>query len=121
MDVGSKRDDDGALGNREYWRFEETREHHGARPAGDRLVSGRYERIDIEDVPDDGLEGYSEALDLTLRWQTGGLGWHEPVDGRHISTFAEVRARADAEHAAYVCSERRVRELEVELRWLRGD
>lgn len=55
MDVGSKRDDCGAFGIREYWRFDETGEHHGARLAGDRLVSGRYEPIDIEDLPDGGL------------------------------------------------------------------
>ncbi|MDE2744999.1 MAG: Uma2 family endonuclease [Chloroflexota bacterium] len=121
VDVGKKQDDYERFGIREYWRFDETGEFHGARLAGDRLASGRYEPIVIEALPDGDLEGYSEALNLKLRWQAGRLGWHEPINGRHIATFEQERARADAEHAAYVQSERRVRELEAELRRLRRD
>ena len=128
MDVGAKRDDYESFGIREYWRFDETGEFHGARLAGDRLVGGRYEPIPIEALPDGGLEVYSESLDLTLRWQAERLGWHDPISGQHIATIEEERgradderARADAERAAYLRSERRVRELETELRRLRGD
>lgn len=113
-DVGAKRDDYEAFGIREYWRFDETGEFHGARLAGDRLVGGRYEQILIEALPDGALEGYSEVLNLKLRWQDGQLGWHDPISGGHIATFEEERARAeseraraDDEHAAYLRSERR--------------
>ena len=41
IDVNEKRDDCAALGITEYWRFDETGEHHGARLAGDRLVDNR--------------------------------------------------------------------------------
>ena len=121
IDVGSKRDDYEFFGIREYWRFDETGEFHGARLGGDRLVAGRYEPIPVETLDNGGLEGYSEALDLKLRWQAGRLGWHDPISGRHIATFADERARADAERAARVESQRRVRELEAELRRIRGD
>ena len=113
-DVGSKRDDYEFFGIREYWRFDESGEFHGARIGGDRLVAGRYEPIPVEMLDNGGLEGYSEALDLKLRWQAGRLGWHDPISGRHIATFADERA-------ARVESQRRVRELEAELRRLCGD
>lgn len=127
-DIGAKRDDYEAFGIREYWRFDETGECHGARLAGDRLAAGRYQPIPIKSLADGGLEGYSEALELNLRWHAGRLGWHDPIGGRHIATFEAERARADAEHAAFVRSEQRanaaearVRELDAELRQLRGD
>ncbi len=121
IDVGSKRDDYEFFGIGEYWRFDETGEFHGARLGGDRLVGGRYEPIPVETLDNGGLEGYSEALGLNLRWQAGRVGWHEPISGRHIATFADERARADAERAARVESQRRVRQLEAELRRIRGD
>ena len=120
-DVGSKRDDYEFFGIREYWRFDETGEFHGARLGGDRLVAGRYEPIPVETLDDGGLEGYSEALGLNLRWRAGRLGWHDPISGRHIATFADERARADAERVARLESQRRVSELEAELRRIRGD
>ena len=44
-DTGSKRDDYAALGIPEYWRFDETGGHHGARLAGDMLQGGSYRAI----------------------------------------------------------------------------
>ena len=141
-DIGPKRDDYAALGVAEYWRFDETGEHHGARLAGDRLAGGVYEPMEVEEVPGGALEGYSEALDLLLRWEEGELRWHDPATGRHIDTFdseraradrAEVlldreraltsseRARADGAEARADSAEARNRELEAELRRLRGD
>lgn len=109
IDVTEKREDYAALGIGEYWRFDETGEHHGARLAGDRLVEGEYVAIEIEELPDGSLRGYSAALNLHLRWERGQLGWHDPATGRHIATFEDERARADA-------AEARVRELEELLR-----
>ena len=148
-DIGPKRDDYAALGLAEYWRFDETGEHHGARLAGDRLAGGVYVPMEVEEVPGGALEGYSEALDLLLRWEEGELRWHDPATGRHIDTFDSERARADRAEVlldrerALTSSERaragraearadgaearadraeaRNRELEAELRRLRGD
>ena len=140
-DVGPKRSDYAAMGIAEYWRFDKTGEHHGARLAGDRLVGGVYVPIDIEEQSDGALEGYSEAIDLRLRWEDGALGWHDPSTGRHIATFDSERAlaakerdradserdraddaeaRADSERDRADSAEARNREFEAELRRLRG-
>ena len=136
-DVGEKRDDYAAFGIQEYWRFDETGEHHGTRLAGDRLVSGRYEPIDIEELGGGALQGYSSVLNLHLRWESGSLGWYIPATGEHIPTYESQRDRADRaeaqaeragaqveyaeaqverEREARLQAEARVRELENELR-----
>ena len=96
-DTGAKRTDYEALGITEYWRFDETGEHHKTKLAGDRLVNGRYEPIVIEELPGGILQGYSAALNLYIRWENGRLTWHDPATGEHIATFESERARADAE------------------------
>ena len=111
-DVGAKRDDYAAMGIPEYWRFDETGEYHGARLAGERMVSGRYEPISIERLEDDVLQGYSEVLDLNIRWESGRLRWYDPATERHITTFEDERARADREREARLQAEARVRQLE---------
>ena len=121
VDVGGKREDYAALGIPEYWRFDETGELHGARLAGDRLVDGVYVPIDLEELPDGSLQGYSAVLNLNLRWENGQLGWYDPTTGRHISTFENERDRADREQsradtaeAALRAAEERIRQLESE-------
>ena len=129
-DVGEKRDDYAAFGILEYWRFDETGEHHGTRLAGDRLVDGRYEPIEIEELGEGTLQGYSPVLNLHLRWENGSLGWYVPATGEHIPTYEFQRDRADRaeaevdraeaqferEREARLQAEARVRELESELR-----
>ena len=114
LDTGPKRDAYAALGVPEYWRFDETGEHHGNRLAGDRLVGGQYQPIDIDQLADGALQGYSAILNLNLRWEHGHLGWHDPATGRHIATFDSERARADL-------AEARARALEDQLHRLRND
>ncbi len=130
VDVGPKRDDYEAFAIREYWRFDESGAYHGARLAGDRLVGGRYEQIEIAEHDDGSLRGYSSALDVELEWRDGRLGWVNPRTGRHIPTFLDERAqvaaeraradaertRADAERARAERAEERLRQLEEELR-----
>ena len=77
-------------------------------------MDGVYEPIEIEQLTENTLQGYSDVLDLHLRWHDGRLEWHDPETGRHIVTLDDERARADA-------AEARNRELEDELRRLRGD
>ena len=121
-DVECKRPKYAALGVVEYWRFDETGQHHGTRLAGDRLADGRYEPIAVEEVEEGVLQGYSETLNLLIRWERGQLRWHDPATGRHIPTFADERsraqaaeARADGERSRAQAAEARVRELEAEL------
>ena len=122
IDVGDKRRDYATLGILEYWRFDETGEHHGARLAGERLVDGEYVAIAIEELPRGSLQGYSAALDLNIRWERGELRFYDPATGRPIATLEDERARAttaeaerNAEREARVAAEARVRELEERL------
>ena len=100
------------------------------RLAGDRLADGVYQPIVINELSDGALQGYSQVLNLSLRWENGGLAWHDPATGRHIATFesergradteSEARNRADVEREARVRAEERVRELEAENQRLRN-
>ena len=111
-DTVVKRDDYARMGIPEYWRFDETGEYHGARLAGDRLVGGAYQPIQIDELADGSLQGYSPILNLHLRWEDGVLAFYDPATNRPILTYADQLARADA-------AEARVRKLEDELRRLR--
>ena len=107
-DAGPKRDDYASIGVEEYWRFDETG-RYGGRLHGERLVNGEYVPINIEELPDGSLQGYSAALDLNVRWVDGELVFYDPATGRPIATLEDERkARAAAEA--------RVRELEEQLR-----
>ena len=123
IDATDKRGDYAALGIGEYWRFDETGRYHGTRLAGDRLADGEYVPLPIEELPDGGLQGYSAALDLNIRWEHGELVFHDPATGRPIATLAGERARAaaaeaelGAEREARAAAEARVRELEEQIR-----
>ena len=124
VDTGQKRQDYAALGIPEYWRFDHTPDGrwHGTRLAGDRLVDDEYVAIEIEELPDGSLQGYSPTLDLRLRWERGELAFHDPATGRPIASFESERERADSERAARLQerdradrAEARVRELEERL------
>ena len=142
IDIGEKRAAYAAIGIGEYWRFDETGQFHRTRLAGDRLVNQGYEAIPIDELSAEAEQGYSDALDLNLRWERGTLGLYNPATGLHIATFTSERlradqeraradreqagriqaeARADQEQAARRQAEARVREMEEQIRRLRGD
>ena len=119
----------------EYWRFDELAEHPHPKLAGDRLAGEEYQPLPIEQLPDGVAQGYSPILDLHLRWEEGRLVWHDPATGRPIASLAAERARADradaradrehtradVERGGRILAEERARELEAELRRLRGE
>ena len=109
VDAGPKRRDYAALGIGEYWRFDGTGDHHGARLAGDQLVDGEYVAIDIDELPSGSLQGYSAALNLNILWERGELAFYDPATGRPIVTLEDERE-------ARLAAEARVRELEEQLR-----
>ena len=115
IDITDKRRDYAALGIPEYWRFDETGEHHGVGLAGDRLVNGEYQPIDVETLENGSLQGHSEVLNLNLRWEAGQLGWYDPATNRHIPTFEEEREGRLQEQQGRLAAEARVKELEAEL------
>ncbi len=107
-DTGAKREDYARLGILEYWRFDETGQHHGTRLAGDRLENGVYVPIPIDQLAEDVLQGYSQALNLLLRWERGELAFHDPATERHIVTFDDLQERVDQERAARLQTEARL-------------
>ena len=127
-DVGEKREVYAAFGIPEYWRFDETGEFYGERLAGESLVRGSYEPIEVERVSEDTWQGHSEVLGLDIRWSSGQLEWRDPSTGQRIVTLDDERAaRIQAESQVEVSearaetAEERVREIEEELRRLRGE
>ena len=123
IDVGEKRRDYAALGIGEYWRFNQTGECHGERLAGERLVEGEYVAMDIEELPNVSLQGYSAALNLNIRWERGELVFYDPETDRPIATLEYERARAkaaeeraDTEQAARLAAEEHISQLEEQLR-----
>ena len=81
IDVTEKRRDYAALGIGEYWRFDDTGQHHGTRLAGERLVEGGYVAIDIEELRDGSLQGYSLALKPEHPLGAGRVGVLRPGYG----------------------------------------
>ena len=130
-DVAEKRETYAGLLIPEYWRFDETGRYHGARLAGDRLVNGEYEPIDIDELAGGSLQGYSAVLNLNLRWALSGLtpyrqglarglprgrlGWHDPTTGQHITILEDEREARLAAEARAEAAEARLRELEERL------
>ena len=99
-DYTAKRSDYERFGISEYWRFDPSGgEYHDSPLAGDRLVDGRYEPIEVAATEDGTRRGYSEALGLHLCWEDGLLRFYDPATGEYLRTHDEEIARADEEAA----------------------
>ena len=120
-DRTTKRDTYAGLEVTEYWRFDESPTRSNPGLAGDRLIDGEYQPIDINTLPDGRLRGYSTALNLILEWHNGQLNWIDPETGEHIPTFQQEREARLLEREARLQAEARNRELEAKLRRLRGE
>ena len=105
------------FGVQEYWRFDPSGgDRHQTHLAGDRLVNGEYQPIEIIKVDDENYRGHSDILGLELRWEQGEeegqLRWYDPVRQRYLQTHQE-------EHEALAAAEARNQELQAELERLR--
>ena len=92
-------------------------------------MDGRYVAVQIEELPDGDLQGYSTVLDLHLRWERGELVFYDPDTGRRIVTLEDERearlaaeahastaeAELRAEREARAADQARIRELETLL------
>ena len=108
-DYFDKREIYANLGVPEYWRFDHTGgDYHDAPLAGDLLVDGRYQPIQMTTEPDGVVWGYSEALGLSLCWVEGRLRYWDRAQQRYSPDQRELAAELAEERA-------RVRELEEEL------
>ena len=112
VDYTEKRIDYERYGIPEYWRFDATGgDYHDVALAGDALVDGRYEPIDIEWEGAGFCWGYSEELGLYVCWDEGKLRWHDPRTGIYLRTFDDEADRADrAEERADRAEESAARE-----------
>ena len=111
-DTGEKRDYYASMGIPEYWRFDETGQHHGQRLAGDQLVGDSYVPIEVREVEPGVLEGFSEVLNLRIRWEQGHLLWIDPATNAPVPRHRQTIAERDQAMA-------RANRLEAELSRLR--
>ena len=97
-DYTDKRLDYQRYGILEYWRFDPSGgEHYDAALAGDRLVDGVYEPVEVEHLGEGVWRGYSETLGLHVCWEHGKLRFFDPVTETYLlSHQEEVEARRDA-------------------------
>ena len=105
------------IGVPEYWRFDPTGSiHYGYPLAGERLVNGVYQPIELTSEPDGVLKGYSDVLGLSLCWDEGRARIYNPETGTYLANLTEARvARADAEDRA-AAAEAELRRLREQLR-----
>ncbi len=137
-DVGRKRDIYAHIGVPEYWRFDpKDGDYHGEKLAGDRLVDGEYQPIELTTAPDGILKGYSDVLRLSLCWDNGWPRLYDPATDAYLEGWQQVWAAREAaeaqaaieqagrlaeqagrlaEQAARQAAEERIRQLEAELR-----
>ena len=98
VDYTDKRRDYAACGIPEYWRFDPSGGFfHEVALAGDRLVEGEYQPIEIQVVGDRTYRGYSEVLGLWVYWDERQLRWFDPKSEQFLRTHDEEYARAELE------------------------
>ncbi len=77
----------------EYWRFDPTDgRRYLAGLAGDRLVGGAYEPIELEHYGANNKRGYSDALKLYVCWEDGMLRLYDPDSESYLRTHGESEA-----------------------------
>ena len=104
----------------EYWRFDHTGgQYHDVPLAGDRLVNGQYEPIDLaEDRAGKMigmLSGFSAALDLYLCWDHGELRFYDPKSDAFLMRQGELEAALTEVQTERDAALERIRQLEAEL------
>ena len=96
-------------GVREYWRFDHTGgRYHDAALAGDRLVAGQYEPLQIHEEAGGLKWGHSPVLGLDLCWEASELRVYDPAAGAYLPAAPEWSAQHAAERAARLTAEARV-------------
>ena len=99
-DYTVKREGYAGYGVQEYWRFDHTGgRFHDAPLAGDTLIDGKYERLEIHEEDDGMLWGHSAVLGLDLCWDDGKLRFREPLTGEFLPTPEELQSERDSAEA----------------------
>ena len=98
VDYTAKREEYASYGIPEYWRFDSSHGiYHDAALAGDRLVDGKYEPIEIKAPDAMSRYGYSDALDLWLCWEDYRLRLFDDKTGQYLRTHDDEYDRAELE------------------------
>ena len=120
VDYTDKRDEYASYGIPEYWRFDPSGgDYHDAALAGDRLVDGEYQRIEIEALDGLNCRGYSAALGLWLYWEDYRLRWYDPETGRYLRTHDDEYDRAELE--TYARQQAELRAIHAETRAINAE
>ena len=120
VDYTDKRRDYAACGIPEYWRFDPSGGFfHEVALAGDRLVDGKYEPIEIQVVGDRTYRGYSEVLGLWVYWDERQLRWFDPKSEEFLRTHDEEYQRAELE--AYERQRAELRAVQSETRAIEAE
>ena len=119
VDTGRKRRIYAGIGISEYWRFDPSGgEYHGQPLAGERLVDGIYQPIELTTEPDGILKGYSDALGISLCWDDGRPRIYNPATGEYLRSASEVREQVRQSEAALEAERAETRRLRERLRRL---
>ena len=115
VDYTDKREEYASYGIPEYWRFDSSHGiYHDAALAGDRLVDGKYEPIEIKAPDAMSRYGYSDALDLWLCWEDYRLRLFDDKTGQYLRTHDDEYDRAELE--AYARQQADLRAIQAESR-----
>ena len=79
------------------WRSPGSGDYYDVALAGDRLVDGVYEPIEVEQLGEVVWRGYSETLGLHVCWEQGRLRFFDSMTESYLLSHQEVEARRDAE------------------------
>ena len=114
-DITAKREIYQELGIAEYWRHDTMKgELYGAALAGDRLVNGVYQPVEIIADPDGTIWGHSPILGVDLVWHAEKLRVFDPMTREYVLDPDEAFDRA-------ITAEAEVVRLQEEIRRLRGE
>ena len=124
-DIGSKREIYQSIGIGEYWLFDASGGNYYEEPLiGERLVAGRYRRIELTEEADDSIRGYSPLLDLYIAWEPqeqddARFSLYYPATGHRMETYSEAVASRHAAEERTAAAESRAATAEEESRQLR--
>ena len=89
------------IGVPEFWRFDPTGgRYYRFQLDGLRLVNGEYQPIELTTEPDGILKGYSEVLELSLAWDEGWPRFFDPATGAYLQNWRQDRDALRVERAA---------------------
>jgi len=123
IDYTDKRVDYANFGVAQYWRFDSSGgRYYDAPLAGDLLVNGAYQPMEISRTDAAHLWAHCDIIGLDICWEEGRLRWRDPVARRYLPTFDEIddelaaaESARDSAEARADSAEARVRQLEAEL------